>query len=108
FKGKNAVDLLRKHESERPASIRTLRRDVPDDIADLLEQMMQKDPALRPQSPQDVLDTLGRSTKSAEEYSQSWGAHQFNRTAVVHILALPSVWLPFLTCLLCLMWLLFR
>jgi serine/threonine protein kinase len=115
FIGKNAVELLMKHETERPSPIGTLRGDVPQDIASLLERMMQKDPTLRPQSPQDVLNVLASAPIACVAESlfsgrqpPNAGNKRFTKSAAVRTLAMPAVWLPLLTCLVCLMWLLLR
>lgn len=104
FQSKNAVGLLQKHEIERPAPIRALRDDIPDDVAELLERMMQKDPALRPQSPQEILEALACLQTAGHDRPDN----RFNASAVFRKLAMPAVWLPVLTCLICLMWLLVR
>jgi serine/threonine protein kinase len=46
------------HQSKQPAAIRTLRPDVPPEIAALIERMMMKKPAERLASPADLIQAL--------------------------------------------------
>src|SRR5215470_13853420 len=46
------------HQTRQPKSIRQMRPGVPDGLAALIERMMSKDPAQRPQTPQEVADLL--------------------------------------------------
>jgi serine/threonine-protein kinase len=114
FSGKNAVQLLRKHELEQPTPIRSLRPDVLPDMATLIDRMMKKDPKLRPQLPE-ILEVLGRSqTTNIERWSggdkdsTKRGARGFNSTAMFSALTSPALLLPILTCLVCLIWLTLR
>jgi eukaryotic-like serine/threonine-protein kinase len=50
------------HQTRRPESIRQLRLEVPMRLATLIEQMMAKDPAQRPQTPQEIADALAPLT----------------------------------------------
>jgi serine/threonine protein kinase len=50
------------HQTRRPKPIRLLRRDVPKELEGLIENMMAKDPAQRPQTPQEVADALAPFT----------------------------------------------
>jgi serine/threonine protein kinase len=115
FVGKNAVDLLRKHESETPAPIRSLRGDIPQDFSNLIDWALQKDPKQRPQSPHQILDHLERCTKAGS--SSRWAGdgsllnandRPSNLLAKFGWLRSPIVWLPLLTFFACIMWLLFR
>jgi len=46
------------HQTRQPKAIRQVRADVPEGLAGLIEHMMAKDPAQRPQTPQEVADAL--------------------------------------------------
>lgn len=113
FSSKSAAGLLKKHESERPISIRTLRPEVPPAIADLLDRMMQKDPKLRPQSAQEVLGELARSRNTDRSELETSAVRlpttegtEYAKLATLRGLASPAVLLPLVTCLGCIAWLL--
>src|SRR5262249_50781339 len=55
--GKKAQKLVL-HQTTNPTPIRQLRPDVPAELAEVLERMMAKDPALRPQTPDEVCVAL--------------------------------------------------
>jgi serine/threonine-protein kinase len=114
FCGKNAVQLLRKHELEQPTPIGSLRPDVPADVETLIDHMMQKDPKLRPQL-SEILEVLRRlQTTNYERWSggardsTKRGARRLNSTAMLHALTSPALLLPILTCLVCLVCLMLR
>src|SRR5947208_1234761 len=44
------------HQTRQPKPIKQMRPDVPDVLAGLIERMMSKDPAQRPQAPQEIAD----------------------------------------------------
>ncbi len=46
------------HQTRQPKAIRQVRPEVPEGLAGLIEHMMSKDPAQRPQTPQQVADAL--------------------------------------------------
>jgi serine/threonine protein kinase len=50
------------HQMRKPEPVRQLRPEVPEGLAALVEQMMAKDRAQRPQTPQDVADALAPFT----------------------------------------------
>jgi serine/threonine protein kinase len=52
------------HQTRQPKPIRQTRPEVPDALAVLIERMMAKDPAQRPQTPQQVADALAPFTQS--------------------------------------------
>src|SRR5204863_5917630 len=52
------------HQTRQPKPIRSLRSDVPEEIAALVEKMMAKDPAQRPANPQAVADALAPWTQT--------------------------------------------
>jgi serine/threonine protein kinase len=62
FRGGTAVQKLIWHQSRQPEPVRQLRPEVPEGLAALIERMMAKDPAQRPQTPQEVADALAPFT----------------------------------------------
>ncbi len=52
------------HQTRQPKSIRQLRPETPESIAALVERMMAKDPAQRPQSPMEVADAIAPWTQT--------------------------------------------
>ncbi len=67
FRGKNPLELLEKHATEPPPSIRSMRRDVPEEIDRLIRALLAKDPRARPQSPREFMDELLRSGPSSSK-----------------------------------------
>jgi serine/threonine protein kinase len=63
FQGGSVVQKLRWLQTRQPEPIRRLRPRLPEGLATLIERMMAKDPAQRPQAPQDVVDALAPYTK---------------------------------------------
>jgi serine/threonine protein kinase len=53
------------HQTRQPKPIKQTRPEVPDGLAALIERMMSKDPAQRPQTPQEVADALAPFTQEA-------------------------------------------
>jgi eukaryotic-like serine/threonine-protein kinase len=113
FRGESISELLRKHESERPIPIRVLRPEVPIAVASALDRMMEKDPKHRPQTPLDVLKSLAQSPPSTPNWSRIdplstpvSSKLKFIAPSIFRWLGSPAVWLPVLTSLLCVMWLL--
>jgi serine/threonine protein kinase len=116
FRGRNAVELLNKHLNETPPPIRSLRPDVPADIATLLDRMLAKDPARRPQSPRDVaaalvvgVPPLGGSGPAKAETpmgAAEVAGYRRIRSALLSDAFSPAIVLPLLTLLICLIWLL--
>ena len=53
------------HQTRRPKPVRELRPDVPEDIVAVLEKMMQKSPAERYQTPQEVAQALAAYAQCA-------------------------------------------
>ena len=109
FAADNVLELLAKHETEQPIPIRSLRPEVPANVADLLGRMIAKDPLDRPQSPQDIATAL--SPHGPSEITA--GSSQFlvvDRSAsrepdarrilpLARVLLSPVVLLPLLTVL---------
>lgn len=54
----SVAERLRSHAEEEPASVSTFRDDVPEALTSVIERMMEKDPAERFQTPQQVADAL--------------------------------------------------
>jgi serine/threonine protein kinase len=62
FQGGTAAQKLIWLQTRQPQPIRQLRPKVPEGLAALIGRMMAKDPALRPQTPQEVADALAPYT----------------------------------------------
>ncbi len=62
FQGGTAAEKLLWHQTRQPEPVRQLRPQVPEGMATLIERMMAKDPAQRPQKPQEVADALAPYT----------------------------------------------
>lgn len=58
FTGQNAFEVALKHVNEKPKSIAELRPDLPAELCQLVDRMILKDPAQRPQSGREVLKVL--------------------------------------------------
>jgi eukaryotic-like serine/threonine-protein kinase len=116
FRGRNAVDLLNKHLNETPPPIRSLRPDVPADVAALLDRMLAKEPSQRPQLPRDIAAALaaggpgsiGSEPARIKEPASGGATASSERgpSALVRTAFSPAVVLPVLTLLVCLIWLL--
>ena len=63
FPDGNATQKVKAHLERTPAPLRSLRRDVPVELARVVERMMAKDPAARYQTPAEVAGALGRFVK---------------------------------------------
>jgi serine/threonine protein kinase len=57
-----ATQILIWHQTRQPKPIRQTRPEVPEGLAALIERMMARDPAQRPQTPQEVADALAPFT----------------------------------------------
>ena len=68
FRGKSAIEVALKHINEQPPSLAELRPDLPPALVALINRMMIKDPAARPQSGKEVLRELNQAmgTPTAE------------------------------------------
>jgi serine/threonine protein kinase len=62
FRGGTAAQKLIWHQTRQPEPVRQLRPKVPEGLAALIARMMAKDPAKRPQTPQEVADALAPYT----------------------------------------------
>ena len=58
FRGSNPLELLDKHATESPPSIRSLRHDVSVEVDALIRSMLAKEPRDRPQSPAEIVAAL--------------------------------------------------
>src|SRR5262249_34861158 len=63
FTGATAIQILRQPLEEPAPAIAAIRPDVPPQLAALVERMMAKDPADRPQTPRDVAAALAPFVK---------------------------------------------
>jgi len=54
----DAKERLYSHAEEQPASISSLREDAPQELSDIINRMMAKDPDLRYQTPEEVAEDL--------------------------------------------------
>ena len=113
FRGKNLLEVLDKHRADAPPSLRALRREVPPEIVGLLDRMLAKEPAGRPQSPKEIVSALTPDKPAASSETGPVKKHlpeikrgdrSFSR--LLPILLSPAVDLPLLTLLACLVWLL--
>ncbi|NUQ11538.1 MAG: protein kinase [Gemmatimonadaceae bacterium] len=64
FIGQSPAKLLGAHLGEKPRDIRELRTDVPETLAMLVMQCLEKDPASRPQQANDLVRVLDNVTSS--------------------------------------------
>jgi Protein kinase domain/Putative zinc-finger len=64
FRGESAIDVVSKQVTDAPPRVTELRPDVPAELADLVDQMLAKDPAARPQTPRDVAKALAALTRA--------------------------------------------
>ena len=60
FADSTASEKLDRHIHAEPVSLKELRADVPDALADILNRMIAKDPSDRFQAPSEVAEALGR------------------------------------------------
>ncbi len=58
FRGSNVLDTLRRVTSEEPEPLAELRSDLPPELTRLVDALLAKDPAERPQNARVVADTL--------------------------------------------------
>ncbi len=101
----NVVDLLTKHASETPASLVSVRPDVPRNVAKLVNRMLSKDPRNRPQSLGEIARALdAHASRPAADYNLSAG----RLPALGRAVLTPAVLLPLLTALVCLLVFLIR
>ncbi|MFI0774649.1 protein kinase [Streptomyces sp. NPDC021212] len=58
FVGQSAYELARKHVNDAPAPVQLIRRDIPSELARLVERLLAKDPADRPADAYAVREAL--------------------------------------------------
>jgi eukaryotic-like serine/threonine-protein kinase len=66
FQGRTAAHLLAAHATERPVPVRERRRAVPVALGDTIMQLLEKRPADRPQSADELLSVLDVSQAAAD------------------------------------------
>jgi eukaryotic-like serine/threonine-protein kinase len=64
FEGGSVTQKLLYHQMQSPTSLRKLRPDLPGDLVDIVDRMMAKDPAERPQTPSEVMYALEPWTRN--------------------------------------------
>ena len=64
FDGKTSAAILSRHIKEPPSSVTSLNPSITRRTAELIDRMLRKDPAERPQSPQAVADAIDRPQAS--------------------------------------------
>jgi len=83
FVGDTPEEKHQRHWHDAPPTIESLRLEVPHDVTALVRRMMAKDPAARPQTPQEVADALSawadpstcsRPTETVAEHQSANGA----------------------------------
>ena len=109
FQAPSAIELLSKHEIEPAPSVRSMRREVPQQVSDLLDRMLAKNPKDRPQSPSEIAKALlpyimskraARPVESVGDERIAGNAALARFKAIVARAALtPAVMLPLVTVL---------
>ena len=105
FANGTAVEKLLQHQGDRPPTVRSLGIDVPDTVDSLLQTMLEKQPADRPQSPPElvgaigsVLESLGLPLpQSLAPLPYSAPSRNFSKSQRHLVWALPSVILVIIT-----------
>jgi tetratricopeptide (TPR) repeat protein/tRNA A-37 threonylcarbamoyl transferase component Bud32/TolB-like protein len=64
FAGRTPARMLAAHMTEAPKPLADVRSDAPTALADLVMRMLEKDPATRPQSGQEIIQALDTITSS--------------------------------------------
>lgn len=88
FRGDYEASVLYSLLNESPEDLRSHRSDIPSHLAELVEKSLQKDPALRFQSIQDVPNALRRSSESP--YSSPRSAETVQNDVRLAILPLEN------------------
>ena len=63
FRGNNSTETLARVCSYRQPPVHRLRREVPQEVSELVDHLLQKDPDLRPRSAQEVVAALDLATR---------------------------------------------
>ena len=58
FQGKDSIDIIVKHVKEKPPELKSLRADVPNEVNDLVMKCLEKTPATRYQSMDELLEAM--------------------------------------------------
>lgn len=112
FGGSSAIEVLTRHDHERPTPVHSLRHDVPGELSDLVERMLAKNPDGRPQQPKEIVELLStcalRGSAGDPATRRSGMGHvpsAMDRIldAIVQIILSPAFLLPLLTALVCLL-----
>lgn len=112
FGGSSAIEVLTRHDHERPAPVHSLRRDVPRELSDLVERMLAKNPDGRPQQPKEIVQLLSTCTSRGSAGDPATRRSGLGHVpsamdrildAIVGIILSPAFLLPLLTALVCLL-----
>jgi serine/threonine protein kinase len=68
FRGADPMSVLIALATETPPQVRSLRPDLPPELADLIDRLLQKDPNARPQSADEVADLVGQIMKTVQAH----------------------------------------
>ena len=72
FEGKDLAEVAVQHRQARPPELRRLVPHLPRDVAELVRQMLAKDPLRRPQTPAELVDRLA-ALEIAAFSERGWG-----------------------------------
>ena len=71
FSGENVREIVQRQINEDPEPIRRLNKDVPTGLAQLVSEMMAKDPENRPKSARDLVESLESLSASMDKGNKS-------------------------------------
>ena len=60
FTGDDLAELISQHRQSVPRDVREMNSNIPDEVADLIANMLAKEPLRRPQTPRELIDRLVR------------------------------------------------
>ncbi|MCH8047943.1 MAG: serine/threonine protein kinase [Planctomycetes bacterium] len=60
FTGNDLAELISQHRQSVPRDVREMNSNIPDEVADLIANMLAKEPLRRPQTPRELIDRLVR------------------------------------------------
>src|SRR5207244_3717716 len=72
FPDGNALQKIKAHLNRTPPPLKSLRRDVPSELARVVDRMMAKDPAQRYQTPAEVAAALAPFASSKPPRRKRW------------------------------------